>query len=51
MRQKEAAEFAKREHELELARLGQGNLDDRPRDREDRARAPKLLSFVHGKDE
>ena len=42
MRQKEAAEAAKREHELELARLGQGNLEDRPRDREDRAKAPKL---------
>ena len=38
MRQKEAAEAAK--SELELARLGQGNLDDRPRDREDRAKAP-----------
>ena len=38
MRQKEAAEAAKREHKLELARLGQGNLDDRPRDREDRAK-------------
>ena len=40
MRQKEAAEAAKSEHELELARLGQGNLGDRPRDREDRAKAP-----------
>ncbi|XP_015767115.1 PREDICTED: caldesmon-like [Acropora digitifera] len=49
--QKEAAEAAKREHELELARLGQGNLDDRPRDREDRAKAPKLPSFVDGKDD
>ena len=49
MRQKEAAEVAKRAHELELARLGQGNVDDRPRDREDRAKAPKLLSFVDGK--
>ena len=35
MRQKEAAEVAKREHELELARLRQGNVDDRPRYRED----------------
>ena len=35
VRQKEAAEVAKREHELELKRLGQGHLDDRPRDRED----------------
>ena len=51
MRQKEAAEAAKREHELELARLGQGNLDDCPRDREDRAKAPKLPSFVDGKDD
>ena len=51
MRQKEAAEVDKREHELELARLGQGNLDDRPRDREDRAKAPKLPSFVDGKDD
>ena len=40
MRQKEAAQAAKRERELELARLGHGNLDDRPRDREDRAKAP-----------
>ena len=51
MRQKEAAEAAKREHKLELVRLGQGNLDDRPRDREDRAKAPKLPSFVDGKDD
>ena len=50
MRQKEAAEVAKREHKLELACLGQGNLDDRPCDREDRAKAPKLPSFVDGKD-
>ena len=51
VRQKEAAEAAKREHELELARLGQGNLDDRPRDREHQAKAPKLPSFVDGKDD
>ena len=51
VRQKEAAEATKRVHELELARLGQGNLDDRPRDREDRAKAPKLPSFVDGKDD
>ena len=51
MRQKEAAEAANRAHELELARLGQGNLDDRPRDREYRAKAPKLSSFVDGKDD
>ena len=51
MRQKEAAEAARREHELELARLGQGIHDDYPRDREDRAKAPKLPSFVDGKDD
>ena len=51
MRQKEAAEATKRECELELARLGQRNVDDRPRDREDRAEAPKLHSFVDGKDD
>ena len=51
MRQKEAAEAAKREHELELAHLGQTNVDVRPRDREDQAKAPKLLSFVDGKDD
>ena len=48
---KEAAEAAKREHELELARLGQGNLEGRPCDREDRAQVPKLPSFVDGKDD
>ena len=47
----EAAEAAKREHELELGRLGQGNLDDCPRDRDDRAKAHKLSSFVDGKDD
>ena len=51
MRQREAAEAAKREHELELARLGQGNLGDHPRDREDRAKAPKLPLFVDGNDD
>ena len=51
VRQKEAAEVAKRVDELELARLGQGIHDDRPRDREDRAKAPKLPSFVDGKDD
>ena len=51
MRQKEAAEVAKRAHKLELARLGRKNLDDRPHDREDRAKAPKLPSFVVGKDD
>ena len=51
MRQKEAAEVAKRVHELELARLGHENLDDRSCDREDRAKAPKLPLFVDGKDD
>ena len=51
MRQKEAAEVAKRVHKLELARLGHENLDDRPRDREDRAKAPKLPSFIDGKED
>ena len=51
MRQKEAAEVAKRAHELELARLRHENLEDRPRDREDRTKAPKLPSFVDGKDD
>ena len=45
MRKKEATEAAKREHELELTRLGQGNLDVRPRDRENQAKAPKRPSF------
>ena len=49
MRLEEAAEAAKRAHELELARLGQGNLYGRPSDREDRAKAPKLPSFVDEK--
>ena len=35
VRQKEAAEAAKRVHDLELAHLGQGNLEDCPRGRED----------------
>ena len=51
MRQREAAEVAKRSHELELACLGQGNVDDRPRNREDRAKAPKFPSFLDGKDD
>ncbi|XP_068731657.1 GRB10-interacting GYF protein 2-like isoform X2 [Montipora capricornis] len=54
MRQKEAAEVAKREHELELARIaamnGDGHTAERG-DREDRAKAPKLPSFVDGKDD
>ena len=51
MRPKEPAEVATRAHALELARLGHENLEDRPRDREDRAKAPKLPSFVDGKDD
>ena len=51
-KQKEAIEAAKREHELELARLGQGrNVAEHPEVREDRAKAPKLPSFVDGKDD
>ena len=49
MRQKEAAEAAKREHELELTRLG--NFEDHTCVGEDRAKAPKLPSFVGGKDD
>ena len=45
MKQKEAIEAAKREHELELARLGQGcNVAERGELREDRAKAP---SYPH----
>ena len=54
MRQKEAAGVAKREHELELARIAAMNGDGRTAergDREDRAKAPKLPSFVDGKDD
>ena len=52
LRQKEAIETAKREHELELARLGRGrNVAEHAEVREDRAKAPKLPSFVDGKDD
>ena len=51
MRQKEAAEAAKREHELELARLAATNGDGRTVERDDRAKAPKLPAFVNGKDD
>ena len=52
MKQREAIEAAKREHELELARLAQGRNDtERAEVREDRAKAPKLPSFVDGKDD
>ena len=52
LKQKEAIEAAKREHELELARLAQDrNVAERAELREDRAKAPKLPSFVDGKDD
>ena len=47
MRQKEAAEAAKREHELELARLAATNGDGRTAERDDRAKAPKLPLALH----
>ena len=52
LKQTEAIDAAKREHELELARLGQGcNVARRAELREDRVKAPKLPSFVDGKDD
>ena len=51
LKQKEAIEAAKREHELEIARLAVENADGRLEVREDRAKAPKLPSFVDGKDD
>ena len=52
LKQKEAMETAKREHELELARLGQEHAPaDQIPHREDRAKTPKLPSFVDGKDD
>jgi len=51
MRQREAAEAAKSEHELELARLAATNGGGRTAERNDRAKAPKLPSFVDGKDD
>ena len=52
LKQKEAIEAAKREHELELAHLGQGRNDTKRAEvREDRAKAPKLPSFLDGKDD
>ncbi|XP_068760017.1 uncharacterized protein [Montipora capricornis] len=51
LKQKEAIEAARREHELEIARLAVENADGRPEVREDRAKAPKLPSFVDGKDD
>ena len=46
-----AIEVAKREHEFEIARLAMASADGRPEVREDRAKAPKLPSFVDGKDD
>ena len=52
LKQKEAMEAAKREHELELARLGQEHgLGDRVHNREYRAKTPKVPSFVGGRDD
>ena len=52
MKQKETMEAAKREHELELALLGQEhNLAVRVPNREDRAKTPKLPSSVDGRDD
>ena len=52
LKQREAIEAAKREHELELTRLGQGRSDtQRAGVKDDRAKAPKLPSFVDGKDD
>ena len=51
LKQKEAMNDAKREHELELARLGQEhNPAVQVPNREDRAKIPKLPSFVDAKD-
>ena len=52
LKQREAIEAAKREYELKLTRLAQGsNVAERAELREDRAKAPKLPSFVDGKDD
>ena len=54
LKQKEAIEAAKREHELELARTGRGlNVAEQAVVREVRAKSPigKLPSFVDGKDD
>ena len=51
LKQREAIEAAKREHELEIARLAAASAGGRPEVREDRAKAPKLPSFVDGKDD
>ena len=52
LKQKEVIEAATRERELELTRLGQGrNVAEGTELREDRAKAPKLPSFLDGKDD
>jgi len=51
MRQREAAEAAKRELELELARLAATNGGGHTAKRDDRAKAPKLPSFMDGKND
>ena len=52
LKQREAIEAAKSEHELELTRLGQGRNDtQRAGVREDRVKALKLPPFVDGKDD
>ena len=52
MKKREAIEAAKREHELELARLGQDRNDtERAEVREDRANESRLRSFVDCKDD
>ena len=51
MRQKEAGEIVKREHELELTRIAARNGDGRTAERDNRAKAPKLSSFVDGKED
>ena len=51
--QKEAAEAAKREHELELATLylAATNSGGCTAERDDRAKPPKLPAFVDGKND
>ncbi|KAL9963057.1 hypothetical protein ACROYT_G032222 [Oculina patagonica] len=53
LRQREAIEAAKRQHELDLARLaGDGHFPAQPNNnKEERAKTPKLPSFVDGKDD
>ena len=52
LKQREAIEAAKTEHELELARLAQGrNVTELDELRENMAKSPKLPSFVDGKDD